>query len=345
MRNAVWRGSLDVHSESANDRALLGARLAVRLATMLNQILDALSPVLFGMGLGYVGGKTRDLDNKHVGELNALVMDFAVPIAIFATVVQASRGTLLGQLPLAGILSLSMVSLFALTYAIARWVFGYGSSESSVQALTTSLPNYAAAGLPLIAALLGSKELVAVAVAIACGSIVVSPITLVILDANAPGEHSSLATSLVSALRKPIVVAPVLAVIIVLVGIPIPGFIQKSLTLMGQISGGAGLFLTGLIVSAQTLKIDRNVAVQTGVANLIHPALVAGLTWLFAVAPLAAREAIVLSALPVGFFGILFGLRYSVSSSTAGTTLIASTVFSILTLSAVIYLTAGMGSP
>jgi len=39
---------------------------------------------------------------------------------------------------------------------------------------------------------------------------------------------------------------------------------------------------------------------------------------------LTSREAIVLSALPVGFFGILFGLRFGLSSEVVGTTLIAS---------------------
>jgi predicted permease len=42
-------------------------------------MLDSLVPVFFGMALGYLGGWTRDVDNKHVAELNALVMDFPVP--------------------------------------------------------------------------------------------------------------------------------------------------------------------------------------------------------------------------------------------------------------------------
>ena len=49
-----------------------------------------------------------------------------------------------------------------------------------------------------------------------------------------------------------------------------------------------------------------------------------------------------LSALPCGFFGILFGLRFGISSQVVGTTLIASTTFSALTLAAAIYLTSGM---
>ena len=30
-------------------------------------ILNSLVPIFFGMALGYVGGWTRDVDNKHVG--------------------------------------------------------------------------------------------------------------------------------------------------------------------------------------------------------------------------------------------------------------------------------------
>ena len=312
---------------------------------MLGVILDALVPVFFGVALGYLGGWTRDLDNKHVGELNALVMDFAVPASIFATVVQASRADLLGQLPLAALLSGSMLVLFAGTYAMARRIYGFGSSEASLQALTTSLPNYASAGLPLIAALLGPKQLVSVAVAIACGSVVVSPITLVILERSVTDSRKGVGASIASAFRKPIVLAPLLAVAFAMTGVGLPDFAIRSLALMGQVAGGAGLFLTGLIVSAQALRIDVNVTVQTLTSNMAHPLLVAGLAWLFAVAPLTAREAIVLAALPAGFFGVLFGLRFGVSSGAAGTTLIASTVLSAATLSAAIYLTAGMTHP
>jgi malonate transporter len=55
--------------------------------------------VFFGMALGYLGGWTRDVDNMHVAELNALVMDFAVPASVLFTVGRSSRETLLDHLP------------------------------------------------------------------------------------------------------------------------------------------------------------------------------------------------------------------------------------------------------
>jgi malonate transporter len=56
---------------------------------------------------------------------------------------------------------------------------------------------------------------------------------------------------------------------------------------------------------------------------------------------MVGRETIILCAVPSAFFGILFGLRYGVLSQDAGSTLIASTILSAVTLPAVILLTAG----
>jgi len=131
-------------------------------------------------------------------------------------------------------------------------------------------------------------------------------------------------------------------VLFALSGIGLPQLAVKSLALMAQVSGGAALFLTGLILSSQKFHLGRSAGIQTMVANVAHPLLAAGLAWLFAVSALTAREAIVLSALPCGFFGILFGLRFGIASEVVGTTLIASTLLSALTLAAAIYFTAGM---
>jgi malonate transporter and related proteins len=106
---------------------------------------------------------------------------------------------------------------------------------------------------------------------------------------------------------------------------------------------GSATCLTGLILSAQNMRVGTNVAIHTLLPDVLRPLLAAGLVWLFAVSPLTAREAILLSALPAGFFGVLFGLRFGVSSDVVGTTLIASAVLSAATLAAAIYLTASMG--
>ena len=55
-------------------------------------IFTVLAPIFFVMALGYIAGRMRTIDNHHVGEINALVMDFALPASLFASTGSAPRG-------------------------------------------------------------------------------------------------------------------------------------------------------------------------------------------------------------------------------------------------------------
>jgi predicted permease len=239
-----------------------------------------------------------------------------------------------------------MLALYALSYWMQRCLFGLGSSEASVQALNIALPNYAAAGLPLIAAVFGAANTIDVALAIAAGSIVLSPLTLAILEANkAPaGGQGNLGAALQAigrSLRKPIVLGPLLGIIFCLLGIPLAEALRRSFQLIGQAAGGVALFLTGLILSAQRIELGPNVLSGTLLKNVAHPLLAFGLIPALPMDRDTALAALLLCALPSGFFGVLFGLRYGLQSHVAGSTLIVSSLASVVTLPAALVLTAG----
>jgi predicted permease len=81
---------------------------------------------------------------------------FAVPASIFAAVVTTSRGTLIDQLGLVLVLTVTMLLVYAVVLVMAWKAYGSTPGEAGpIQAITTGFPNYASAGLPLVAALLG----------------------------------------------------------------------------------------------------------------------------------------------------------------------------------------------
>src|ERR1700754_192277 len=176
---------------------------------MINVLLNALVPIFALMALGYFAGWARDVDNHHVAELNALVMDFALPASLFVATASTSAAVLSQRWPLLVVLTVSMLALYVLSYWMQRHLFGLESGEAAVQALTIALPNYAATGLPLIAAVLGPAGTIYVALSIATGSIVMAPLTLAILEsskASAGGKGSgALLQAIGRSLFKPIV--------------------------------------------------------------------------------------------------------------------------------------------
>jgi malonate transporter len=311
---------------------------------MTNVLLNALVPMFALMALGYFAGWVRDVDNHHVSELNALVMDFALPASLFVATASTSRAVLSEQWPLLVVLTVSMLALYTLSYWMQRRLFSLASGEAAVQALTIAVPNFAAAGLPLIAAVLGPAGTIYIALSITASSIVVSPLTLATLETNkasADGKNSGALLQIIGrSLFKPIVLGPVLGIAFSLVEIPLPEALRRSLQLIGESAGGVGLFLTGLILSAHRIELSTNMLCGAFLKNIVHPLLAAGLILMLPMDLDTARAVLLLCALPSGFFGILFGLRYGFESHVAGSTLIASSLASAATVAVALVLTA-----
>ena len=307
---------------------------------MIETILASLVPVFFVMILGFVAGLTKDIDNRNIGSLNALVMDFALPAALFTAMAQTPREAMIGQANLALALLLSMLIVFAAAFVIQTRLFGTDRRESALLALTASAPNVGSAGLPVIAAVFSRSASVSVAVAVAIAAIVMTPLSLVLLEAAGPGERS-VSKIVRGALVKPIVIAPMLGLLLSLGGISLPSLLDSGLTLVGQGASGAALFLTGLVLSAQPVRLNKNVGLGAVLKNIVQPVLAGVLALLF-LQGAEARVAVVLMAVPSGAFGVLFAIRYGVQSAQIGTTLIVSTVASALTLAAAIVLSTAI---
>ncbi|MHC2625466.1 malonate transporter [Bradyrhizobium huanghuaihaiense] len=303
-----------------------------------NVILMALVPVFFVLLLGYGAGRFRIVDNGHVEGLNALVMDFALPASLFAATASAPRDGITGQAPVFLVFGVTMLVIYAGWYWFERSFFAVTRSDASVQALTVGFPNLAGVGLPILSTVLGPTGIVPVAVALATGSILVSPLTLVIVEMSAAKSRGADAPShpvlmaVRRALVKPVVWAPALGVVLSLSGMNLDPLVHACLTLIGSAAAGVALFLTGLVLSAQSLRLNWRVVAATGAADVMRPLVAVAIVYGLHLPPDAAKTAILLAALPSGFFGILFAVNYRLDSATIGSMVIASTGFSIVTL-------------
>jgi predicted permease len=78
-----------------------------------------------------------------------LVMSFAIPCALFSTIIGSSRVDLLRHIPAALMITLVFSALYLVSYIWARRRRGLSLSDASVLALTIGFPNSAAIALPL----------------------------------------------------------------------------------------------------------------------------------------------------------------------------------------------------
>jgi predicted permease len=83
---------------------------------MTQALADALTPIFVGLLLGFYAGRRGLMDNINVRNLIVLVMNFAVPCAMFLIIAQSSRSAILLELNSA----LAMALVFGLLFAGSR---------------------------------------------------------------------------------------------------------------------------------------------------------------------------------------------------------------------------------
>jgi malonate transporter len=315
-------------------------------------IVHALAPIFVIMLLGFWAGKAKMVDNQNVSLLNIFVMDFALPAALFSATVQTPWSGIVQQSPLVVVLTLAMWITWAGIYFLAVKVFKKSPQDAAVLTLTVALPNYAALGLPILGSVLGEgpSTSLSVAVSIACGSVLMTPFCLLVLErekARAAGGNTGSTLTMLPVLmwrsvKKPIVMGPLLGVILSAIGIKMPDLLLASIKPLGLAATAAALFLTGVILSARRLKINASVIIGSVVTMLIQPMIAWGVVLLLGLHGPVAITAILMVALSAGFFGVVFGNRFGVQSPDAEAVLLISSVLCILTLPLFISLTSGM---
>ncbi|HBR2653451.1 TPA: AEC family transporter [Klebsiella pneumoniae] len=312
-------------------------------------IIHALAPIFVIMLLGFWAGKAGMVDNKNVSLLNIFVMDFALPATLFSATVQTPWAGIVAQSPLVLVLTGAMWITYAAIYFLATSVFKRTPQDAAVLTLTVALPNYAALGLPILGSVLGegASTSLSVAVSIACGSVLMTPFCLLILErekARAAGENSgsTLPVLMWRSVKKPIVWGPLLGVVLSAIGIKMPDLLLASIKPLGLAATAAALFLTGVILSARKLQLNALIATSTIVKLLVQPFIAWGLVMLLGLHGSIAITAILMIALAAGFFGVVFGNRFGVQSPDAEAVLLLSSVLCILSLPLFISLTSGL---
>src|SRR5580704_14703842 len=265
---------------------------------MLNTVLGPLLPMVVTFLLGFVAAWHHDLGQNDASILYRMVLLYAVPLALFAGTVTTSRTALSQDIPLVIALCLAIIGLYGAVFLLSRIVLRLPTSISALHALMASAPAVPFVGPAVLGYLFGGLSAIPIAVAGLVINLTVVPVTILLLtldsmardtQESAPVEqegepstssHSSYASvfavKLAETVKEPIVWAPVLAFIIVLIGFRIPQLIVRSLSLLGHASGGIALFACGIVLASGKMKANWRVLFFVFLKNIIQPALVMG---------------------------------------------------------------------
>jgi malonate transporter len=314
---------------------------------LLTTIIDAMLPIVVVLFLGFVSGWRKDFTGDQATILKRMVMLYALPLLLFGSTVSISRSRLLENVPLAVAVAAGMVSNFFVVLLVARLAFRRDLGTSALQALTIGGPAVPFVGVSVLGYVFGpANESIPVISASLAMNLVQVPVCLILLSAAATrssdvkAARPSLLSYVIAAVREPIVWAPILAIILVISGLSMPKFVSQSMLLLGQATGGIALFASGIMLFARRVSFNWTVALNAAARNLIVPAVFWGGLVMLKLPPAAVREAVITLAIPTAAMAVILAVQFKIAEQEMASSLLFSTVLSIPTMGAFMFLTA-----
>ena len=294
---------------------------------MINILIKDILPIFVIMFLGYAAGKRKVFNSSDSKILNKLVLTYALPAALFVSIVKADRGMLFDDLKLTIVSFVIITALFLWSYFSCYKFFKHSKSEAAVCALISGSPTIGFLGFAVLEPIYGATATTGLVVAIV--SIVVNainiPIGLALLN-NGKENVSAQQTvkkgnPVVDALKEPVCWAPILAVILVLLGIRFPSVLDPNFELIAKANSGVAVFAAGLTLSGMKFQLDGEVVYNTILKLVLMPAVLLIIGLLFHMEADKLQMMVLAGALPPAFSGIIIGNQYQLYERTGTSSL------------------------
>ena len=130
-------------------------------------ILYAIVPIIVVMLAGYISGKKGIFSGDDAKKFNKVVLDYALPAALFVSIVQASREDLVKDIKLTIISTVGIMACFMLVYFVFKYCFKKNTgADAAISALISGSPTIGFLGFAVLEPIFGTSPSVALVVAI-----------------------------------------------------------------------------------------------------------------------------------------------------------------------------------
>ena len=300
---------------------------------IVTQMLMIFGIVLVGLASAKRNLWAGELDRK----LSVFILNVSMPALILASVMgkdlefEASEVLTLGLVAV-----VNYVILIGLACLIPQ-IWHVNRSRQGLARFMLAFGNVSFIGYPVCDAVFGPK-------AVFCASVLNIPFNLLIFTIGVSFINGGKARSAFSPklVFSPCVVASLIAVSIALMGISVPEPVGQWFHLLGDLTTPCALLIIGSSLSHIPVRdmLGNRFAYAISLLRLIVLPLVVGVVLrLLGVENFVANVAVVLSAMPIATNGIMLCLQYGKDERVMTQGLFLSTLFSVVTIPLIAYLT------
>ncbi|SAK66464.1 auxin efflux carrier [Caballeronia temeraria] len=263
----------------------------------------------------------------------------AMPALVFLTIADESLRSLLEWRFLAAFGGGSMIC-FAAVLLVARIARGASLASAAMLAAAVAMTNTGFVALPVLKTLYGKPGVLAAAVATVFVGAIMFPVLVVLIEIGR--LDASRKIDVIALMRQiatnPVILATICGLLWSVAGFTLPAPVASFLTILGEALTPCALFAIGLDLTLDELRGRVNIyALLTVIKLAVVPLVVYALSLAAGLGHDATIAAVVCAAVPTAKSAYVLASEYDVEKAVVGAVISMSTLFSIVTLLAWLY--------
>jgi predicted permease len=307
----------------------------------MNVLFSIVLPIFALVGAGWLVRYFKILGPSAAVELNLFVVYLGMPALLFRIMAKAQWPDL-NQPGFIAAFGLGSAAIFGVTI-LARRAQGAPLPDASLDGLNAGYANVGFIGFPLCLAAFGPTSQAPVTITAILTVCILFGIAVMLVEIGLHPEGSLWAIGrkvLIRLAKNPMLISPVLGVLYTSVAPPMPEGLNRFVSLLGDAASPCALVSLGLFIADTSGKPNwRDLSALVSLKLIGQPAI----TWLLAryvfdLSPLLIGIAVVVAALPTGTGSFMMASLYRRDATVTAGSIMASTVFSVVTISILVTL-------
>lgn len=297
---------------------------------ILKIFIDIVTPVFFLVFLGYFVGPRLQLDARTLSRTAYFLL---VPCFVFNMLSQVDIDiAVAGQMIIYTTLTHILAAVAA--FMVAR-LLNKSREMTAAFVIIATFGNVGNLGLSLIDFRLGQASQISATIYF----ITIVLVAFVICVGTASWTRGTGMSAVFSVFKTPALIAMVPAMFFYSTDLEPPLFLSRITALLGRAMIPVMLVTLGVQLSdLKKLKFSFDVIIASGLRLIVAPLIAIGLTFVFSLSGMEMRSGILQAAMPVAVLGSIIAIEYEIIPEFVTTTVLFSTVFSMLTLTILLYL-------
>ncbi|MEE4194265.1 MAG: AEC family transporter [Anaerolineae bacterium] len=295
--------------------------------------INVMLPVFLAIGLAMLFGKYVKVDPRTLS--HAVIYLFG-PCLILNSLLSKE----MDPAALLGIFAMSLVStllLVGIGWVIAKILKVNHPLRATIM-LAMSLGNTGSVGLPLAEFAFGAQGMQYAAVFYVTTTVFANILGVLLPSAG----QVSFKEAVVRILKVPMIYAAVIGVVLNLMGVQLPTFLERTTDLLGYAAVACGIAFMGVRLANMQLKGKIKPIIITSIARVAITPFVGWLTALVLNADALVRDVSILQiSVPTALFTAMFSEEFGGDSEAASGIILLSSLLSFISLSAIVAIMIG----